>query len=84
MTMAPPSALVVEDFNQAVDESDGLVLTYCRCGTRSASLWALGEGLAGRMTTDDVGVFGAMRSGDGLSPICRRMFVAFSGPMIAA
>lgn len=36
----------------ALDRSDGPVLAYCRTGTRSSIVWALGR--AGKMPADDI------------------------------
>lgn len=59
MTVATLTRDVVEDFTRTLEKADGPVLAYCRSGTRSASLWALGEGLAGRMSAEEVEAFGA-------------------------
>ena len=48
----------VRTFQAALAESEGPVLAYCRSGTRSLTLWTLGEVLDGRMAKDDVVPFG--------------------------
>lgn len=53
---------------QVLDETDGAVFAYCRSGTRSTVVWALGE--AGRQPVDDI-ISTAARAGydiDGLRP----------------
>lgn len=44
----------VKDFQAAVDQADGPVLAHCKTGTRSATLYAIGEVLEGRMSKDEV------------------------------
>ena len=44
----------VDDFQAALDRADGPVLAHCKTGTRSATLYAIGEVLDGRMAKDDV------------------------------
>lgn len=51
---------------EAVDTSDGPVLAYCRSGTRSCHVWALGR--AGEMDTDEIIAAGA-QGGYDLTPM---------------
>ena len=51
VTAATLSDEAVSAFRQEVAAS-GTVLAYCRSGTRSATLWALGEILAGGLSCD--------------------------------
>lgn len=48
----------VERFRQAVREASGPVVAHCRSGTRSLTLWAIGEVLEGRLQRDDLLEFG--------------------------
>lgn len=50
----------VETQQGALDAADGPVLAYCRSGTRSATVWALGQ--AGRRPTDEI-IAAAARGG---------------------
>ncbi len=54
----------VERFRQAVKEAGGPVVAHCRSGTRSFTLWAIGEVLEGRLQRDDLLEFGAQRGFD--------------------
>ncbi|KQT58678.1 phosphatase [Methylobacterium sp. Leaf456] len=54
----------VEDFRAAVAAAPGPVVAHCRSGTRSLTLWALGEVLAGRLRRDDISEFGARHGFD--------------------
>lgn len=56
----------VQAFGQALEELPGPVFAYCRSGTRSCHVWALGR--AGRMDTDEIMAAGA-RGGYDLSPL---------------
>lgn len=51
---------------EAIDTSDGPVLAYCRSGTRSCHVWALGR--AGEMDSDDIIAAGA-KGGYDLTPL---------------
>lgn len=42
----------VEEFGKQLDELQGPVLSFCRTGTRAATLWALGQ--AGKMSADKI------------------------------
>ncbi len=42
----------VTEQRRALDEADGPVLAYCRSGTRSAVVWALGQ--TDRLTADEI------------------------------
>ena len=57
----------VEAMAQALDSADGLVLAYCRSGTRSTNLWALARASQG----DSPGVLTALAADAGydLTPI---------------
>jgi len=44
----------VTDFQAALARADGPVLAHCKTGTRSATLYAIGEVLDGRMAKDEV------------------------------
>ena len=48
----------VRAFQKAVVEADGPVLAHCKGGTRSATLWAIGEVLDGRMSADELDAVG--------------------------
>lgn len=54
----------VQRFQAAVEAADGPVLAHCKGGTRSLSLFVLGEVLAGRMKADEVRAFGARHGFD--------------------
>jgi len=48
----------VRSFQKALDASDGRVFAHCKSGTRSLSLYLIGEVLDGRMAAEDVIEFG--------------------------
>lgn len=48
----------VRAFQQALFQTDGPVLAHCKTGTRSATLYAIGEVLDGRMEKNEVIPFG--------------------------
>ena len=48
----------VRAFQAALASANGPVLAHCKTGTRSASLYAIGEVLDGRMAKDEVIPFG--------------------------
>lgn len=51
------STLVEADiraFQAAVASVEGPVIAHCRCGTRSLTLWALGEVLDGRLSASEM------------------------------
>ena len=48
----------VRAFQKALSEAGGPVLAHCKTGTRSATLYAIGEVLDGRMDKDQVIPFG--------------------------
>lgn len=54
----------VRAFQRAVDESEGAVFGHCKTGTRSLSLYLIGEVLDGRMSADEVVAFGRSRGYD--------------------
>ncbi|CZT37838.1 bifunctional sulfur transferase/dioxygenase Blh [Rhizobium sp. 9140] len=54
----------VRAFQRAIDNSEGPVLAHCKSGTRSLSLYLIGEVLDGRMSADEVVDFGRSRSFD--------------------
>uniref|UniRef100_UPI003F71CB90 TIGR01244 family sulfur transferase n=1 Tax=Shinella sp. TaxID=1870904 RepID=UPI003F71CB90 len=48
----------VRSFQKALDDSGGPVFAHCKSGTRSLSLYLIGEVLDGRMAAEDVVEFG--------------------------
>lgn len=52
------SAGQVRGFQKALTEAEGSVLAHCKTGTRSATLYAIGEVLDGRMEKSKVIPFG--------------------------
>lgn len=54
----------IRRFQQAVHEAEGPVVAHCRSGTRSLTLWVIGEVLDGRLARGDVIDFGARRGFD--------------------
>ncbi len=44
----------VRAFQKALSKADGPVLAHCKTGTRSATLYIIGEVLGGRMRNDEV------------------------------
>lgn len=54
----------VDRFADAVSSATGPVLAHCRSGTRSLTLWVLGEVLAGRMDRAEVLDFGTRHGFD--------------------
>lgn len=48
----------VHAFQKAVAEAQGPVLAHCKGGTRSATLWAIGEVLDNRMSVEDLDAAG--------------------------
>lgn len=58
VTLADLSTGDVTQFEQALHEADGPVHAHCRTGVRSATLYVLGEVLAGRMTRAQAQDFG--------------------------
>lgn len=48
----------VHAFQKAVAEAEGPVLAHCKGGTRSATLWAIGEVLDRRMSAEDLDAVG--------------------------
>lgn len=57
---------LIDRQREAVDAAAGPVFAYCRSGTRSCHVWALGR--AGEMSTDDIIAAGA-RGGYDLTPM---------------
>lgn len=49
----------VRQFQAAVDGADGPVLAHCKGGTRSLTLWVIGEVLDGRLAASDIDAAGA-------------------------
>ena len=49
----------VREFQAAVDSVDGPVLAHCKSGTRSLTLWVIGEVLDGRLAASDIDAIGA-------------------------
>lgn len=54
----------VEKFRATVEAADGPVLAHCKGGTRSLSLFVIGEVVAGHMRADEVKAFGARHGFD--------------------
>ena len=54
----------VDRFHAAVEAAPGPVVAHCRSGTRSLTLWVLGEVLAGRLHRDEIGAVGARHGFD--------------------
>ncbi|NTA84805.1 TIGR01244 family phosphatase [Agrobacterium tumefaciens] len=54
----------VRAFQRAMDESEGPVFAHCKSGTRSVSLYLIGEVLDGRMPAEEVVEFGRVRGFD--------------------
>ncbi|MES1197140.1 MAG: TIGR01244 family sulfur transferase [Pseudomonadota bacterium] len=50
---APPPA-VVEQTEAWLTQAPGPILAYCRSGTRSITVWALAQALAGALTPDEI------------------------------
>jgi uncharacterized protein (TIGR01244 family) len=48
----------VRAFQNAVSQADGPVLAHCKTGTRSATLYAIGEVLDGRMAKSEIASLG--------------------------
>lgn len=58
VTMNSITEADVRAFQTAVGKSEGSVLAHCKTGTRSLSLYLIGEVLDGRMSIDEVVPFG--------------------------
>jgi uncharacterized protein (TIGR01244 family) len=54
----------VRQFQAIVESAEGPVLAHCRSGTRSLTLFAIGEVLAGRMRPSEVRAFGTSHGFD--------------------
>lgn len=54
----------VERFRRAVDSAAGPVVAHCRSGTRSLTLWAIGEVLAGNLSRNELPGYGAQKGID--------------------
>jgi len=50
----PPPPEMVEATEQALASAPGPVLAYCRTGTRSITVWALAQALAGSRKPDEI------------------------------
>jgi len=50
---------LVRENQRAIAASPGPVVAHCRSGTRSLTIWAIGEVLDGRMTVDEAEELGA-------------------------
>jgi uncharacterized protein (TIGR01244 family) len=75
VTAATLSDEAVAAFRQEVEAAPGKVLAYCRSGTRSMTLWALGEILTGELTRDEAIAMGRANGYDlaaGLAWLDRR------------
>jgi uncharacterized protein (TIGR01244 family) len=62
----------VRRFREAVQTAAGPVVAHCRSGTRSLTLWVIGEVLAGHMRREEVMTFG-IRHGIDLSGALTRI-----------
>ncbi len=49
-----PSAAQAEAMRKAVARADGKVLAFCRSGTRSIGVWALGQAAGGAMSAEEL------------------------------
>lgn len=58
VTSATLSEAGIRTFQSALSRAKGHVLAHCKTGTRSLTLWVLGEVLDGRMTAAEVVPFG--------------------------
>ena len=58
VTAATLSEACIRTFQSAISGANGPVLAHCKTGTRSLTLWVLGEVQDGRMTTSEVVPFG--------------------------
>ncbi len=54
----------VRSFQHLLDRGEGPTLAHCKSGTRSLTLWVLGEALDGRMRADEIVAFGGSRGFD--------------------
>lgn len=64
VTLASLSEGDVAQFEQALREADGPVHAHCKTGVRSATLYVLGEILAGRMTRQQAQDYGPVHGLD--------------------
>lgn len=64
VTGASLSRADVDRFRAAVLEAAGPVVAHCRSGTRSLTLWAIGEVLAGTLSRDELLTYGSERGFD--------------------
>ena len=66
-----PTPDQVEQVRQAIEQTDGPVLAFCRSGTRSIVTWSIGQALSGERTPAElIGLGGA--AGYDLSSVLRR------------
>ncbi len=49
-----PSGDLIEAMTDAVEAADGPVLAYCRSGTRSITIWSLGQAQAGARSRQEL------------------------------
>ena len=54
-----PSADLVEAMSDAVEAADGPVLAFCRSGTRSITIWSLGQAQTGARSRQELIGLGA-------------------------
>jgi uncharacterized protein (TIGR01244 family) len=54
-----PNAAQIAAMTDAVASADGPVLAYCRSGTRSITIWSLGQARSGAMSREDLIGLGA-------------------------
>lgn len=58
ITSSAITEAAVRDFQKALAAAPGRVFAHCKSGTRSLTLWVIGEVLDGRMKPEDVVPFG--------------------------
>ena len=66
-----PTPDQVEQVRQAIEQTDGPVLAFCRSGTRSIVTWSIGQALSGERTPAELIGLGA-GAGYDLSSVLRR------------
>ncbi len=66
-----PTPDQVEQVRQAIDQTDGPVLGFCRSGTRSIVTWSIGQALSGERSPAELIGLGA-GAGYDLSSVLRR------------
>ena len=66
-----PTPDQVEQVRQAIEQTDGPVLAFCRSGTRSIVTWSIGQALSGERTPAELIGLGGVAGYD-LSSVLRR------------